>query len=129
MSNDNTQGVNEPSPASAGYVWSPSPRAVTLRCKPTHFLDGVDLLGFARDDDRGRYIARVSWKQLTENDQYFEPQPTMRLSMENAQELMDDLWASGVRPTEGNGSAGAMRAAERHIEDLRKVAFKALGIG
>jgi hypothetical protein len=42
---------------------------------------------------------------------------------------MDDLWASGVRPTEGNGSAGAMRAVERHIDDLRKIAFKTLGIG
>jgi hypothetical protein len=41
---------------------------------------------------------------------------------------MDDLWNAGIRPTEGAGSAGAMRAAESHIADLRRVAFKALGI-
>lgn len=43
-----------------------------------------------------------------------------------AQVLMDDLWACGVRPTEGAGSAGAMRRAEAHITDLQKVAFTLL---
>lgn len=43
-----------------------------------------------------------------------------------AQVLMDDLWACGVRPTEGSGSAGAMRRAEAHITDLQKVAFTLL---
>jgi hypothetical protein len=60
-----------------------------------------------------------------------EPQCVPRaisLPMDAAQTLMDDLWNSGVRPTEGAGSAGAMRAAERHIADLRAVAFKALDI-
>ena len=50
------------------------------------------------------------------------------LRNEEAQALMDDLWNSGIRPTEGAGTAGAMRAAERHIADLRAVAFKTLGI-
>jgi hypothetical protein len=50
------------------------------------------------------------------------------LRNEEAQALMDDLWNSGIRPTEGAGTAGAMRATERHIADLRAVAFKALGI-
>jgi hypothetical protein len=54
--------------------------------------------------------------------------PTVRLSNDAAQVLMDDLWNSGIRPTEGAGSAGAMRAAERHIEDLRKIAFKVIGV-
>jgi hypothetical protein len=128
MSDDNTQGGAEPSPASAGYAWTPPAKAVKLRCKPTPFLDGVELVGFAKDSDRRRYVASIAWKEQNENDVYFVD-PTVRLTMENAQELMDDLWASGVRPTEGNGSAGAMRAAERHIDDLRKIAFKTLGIG
>lgn len=115
-------------PASAGSAWRPPEKAVKLRCKPTPFLDGVELVGFARDSDRRKYVASLAWKEQSENDVYFVD-PTVRLSMENAQTLMDDLWASGVRPTEGNGSAGAMRAAERHIADLRQIAFKALGVG
>jgi hypothetical protein len=111
----------------AGPAWHPPHRAVKLRCKPTLFLDGVELLAFAKDSDRRRYVATVVWREVNENEVCFDH--TVRLAMENAQELMDDLWASGVRPTEGNGSAGAMRAAERHIDDLRKIAFKTLGIG
>jgi len=54
--------------------------------------------------------------------------PLLCLRMEQAQVLMDDLWNAGVRPTEGAGSAGAMRAAQAHIADLRRVTFKVLGI-
>lgn len=54
--------------------------------------------------------------------------PTLRVSDEQAQVLMDDLWNCGFRPTEGSGSAGAMRAVENHVSDLRKIAFKALDI-
>lgn len=54
--------------------------------------------------------------------------PTVRISVDEAQTLMDDLWRCGLRPTEGAGSAGAMRAVERHVDDLRKIAFKAMDI-
>lgn len=40
-----------------------------------------------------------------------------------AQVLMDDLWACGIRPTEGQGSAGAMRAMESHLADMRRLVF------
>lgn len=40
-----------------------------------------------------------------------------------AQELMDDLWRCGLRPSEGAGSAGALAATERHLADMRSVAF------
>ena len=54
--------------------------------------------------------------------------PTVRISVDEAQTLMDDLWRCGLRPAEGAGSAGAMRAVERHVDDLRKIAFKAMDI-
>lgn len=55
-------------------------------------------------------------------------EPTMDLSPQAAQVLMDDLWASGIRPTEGSGSAGALRATEKHLADMRSIVFKKLGI-
>ncbi len=42
----------------------------------------------------------------------------------DAQRLMDDLWDSGFRPTEGSGSAGAMGAVQEHLKDLRRIVFK-----
>jgi hypothetical protein len=50
-------------------------------------------------------------------------EPTLKLSLDAAQTLMDDLWNAGIRPTEGAGSAGAMRAVERHLEDMRTLVF------
>lgn len=55
--------------------------------------------------------------------------PIVRLSPDEAQSLMDDLWECGLRPSEGTGSVGAMApqfelaATQRHLEDMRKLVF------
>lgn len=54
--------------------------------------------------------------------------PTLLLRTETAQHLMDSLWRCGLRPTEGTGSAGALAATQRHLDDLRKIVFKELEI-
>jgi len=53
-----------------------------------------------------------------------EIEPTLSLPIESAQELMDSLWQCGLRPSEGSGSAGALRATQNHLEDMRKIVFK-----
>lgn len=50
-------------------------------------------------------------------------QPTCCISINEAQALMDDLWTCGLRPTEGAGSAGAMAAVQKHLEDMRLLVF------
>jgi len=45
------------------------------------------------------------------------------ISEDERQELMDALWSIGTRPTEGTGSAGAMAATVKHLEDMRKLVF------
>ncbi len=44
------------------------------------------------------------------------------------QQLMDDLWQCGLRPSEGTGSAGALAAVQAHLADFKKIAFKQLKI-
>ena len=46
----------------------------------------------------------------------------------NAQILMDDLWNAGLRPTEGSGSAGSLAATQKHLQDMRTIAFHKLRI-
>jgi len=48
---------------------------------------------------------------------------SLQLTNDQAQTLMDDLWRAGLRPTEGTGSAGALKAVENHLADMRKIAF------
>lgn len=50
------------------------------------------------------------------------------LEPEQAQKLIDDLWDCGLRPSEGSGSAGALAATQRHLEDLRAIVMHKLGI-
>jgi len=57
------------------------------------------------------------------------PAPTFALPEDGAQKLMDSLWREGFRPTEGTGSAGALAAVEKHLGDMRAIAFRYLEIG
>lgn len=54
--------------------------------------------------------------------------PSLSLSSQSAQRLMDQLWNCGFRPTEGSGSAGALAATQKHLDDMRQIAFTALDI-
>lgn len=55
-------------------------------------------------------------------------EPTFRLQGSEAQELMDMLWNCGLRPTQAKSSAGQLEAVERHLADLRAIAFHKLEI-
>lgn len=54
--------------------------------------------------------------------------PCLTLSRDAAQELMDTLWRCGVRPADAAASVGALEATQRHLADMRTVAFHKLGI-
>jgi len=95
------------------------------RAHASLWWNGVEILVTDRENGKPRQ-AVIEWKPIDEMG--IQLDPTVRLTNDAAQVLMDDLWNSGIRPTEGAGSAGAMRAAERHIEDLRKIAFKVIGV-
>lgn len=66
----------------------------------------------------------IVMKAVTEHDEMVVPQPTFVLRPEEAQFLMDGLWTCGLRPSEGSGSAGAMAATQKHLEDMRTLVFK-----
>ncbi|MCP4598528.1 hypothetical protein [Neptuniibacter sp.] len=54
----------------------------------------------------------------------FQPDaPNIILSPTAAQQLIDDLWDCGLRPSEGSGSAGQLAATERHLKDMRTIVF------
>jgi len=54
-------------------------------------------------------------------------QPAINLTTQEAQNLIDNLWSCGLRPTEGSGSAGSLAATERHLKDLQRIVFKDQG--
>lgn len=52
----------------------------------------------------------------------------VRLCDTEAQQLMDDLYRAGVRPSEGQGSAGQLSATQAHLADMRKIASHKLKV-
>lgn len=50
--------------------------------------------------------------------------PAFTLDAKAVQQLMDDLWRCGYRPSEGEGSAGQLASVKYHLEDMRKLVFK-----
>lgn len=82
----------------------------------------IDIL-VIRQDSRGTFTAKpIELEEVKDHFQVYH-EPTLRIGIERAQELMDDLWRCGLRPTEGTGSAGALAATQRHLEDMRKLVF------
>lgn len=87
----------------------------------------VELLVVDKKDHRVLTTDKSSDKFQAEVRSYVDGEAferSLHITIEAAQTLMDDLWQAGLRPTEGAGSAGAMRATERHLEDMRKLVFK-----
>lgn len=65
---------------------------------------------------------------VEEEDEAVLSSVAMQLNATYAQKLMDDLWDCGVRPSEGSGSVGSLKATQVHLQDMRKIAFDRLKI-
>ena len=75
----------------------------------------------------GRYFAKIEYSEERHRPG-MQPVPSTGISMEMAQQLMDDLWRCGLRPTEGTGSAGSLAATERHLKDMRSIVAAKLNV-
>jgi len=100
-----------------------------MRAQPQSWWGGIELYVRAQapDGDGHYYIKDVIIERLDFNSP-IQP-PTLKLSKRNAQVLMDDLWASGIRPSEKRDIGGALRATENHLGDMQRIAFRLLEIG
>ena len=100
---------------------------IEIRAGSHHWLrTSIELSIYKLDmDERKRYIAKpLEFEEITTDDCFKVLDPSISISFDEAQVLIDDLWRAGVRPTEGAGSAGQMAATEKHLNDMRKLVFK-----
>jgi hypothetical protein len=72
--------------------------------------------------ERDTKLKRGVIKMVEADPNTYSP-PTLQIDEAQAQALMDDLWAAGLRPAEGSGSAGSLLATQRHLADMRQLAF------
>jgi hypothetical protein len=90
--------------------------------------DGIELAigerGYQSGSERSRvtHAVALTLNPIAEGD-FVEP--TMRLTKDEARELLDALWRVGIRPSNGEGNAGQLGATERHLADMRRLVFDA----
>lgn len=101
---------------------------IDIRAERQVYKNSIDIIVFVDGPDEDKVgIARpLTFEKVDRFMAYGDP--TMSLRPDAAQQLMDELWRCGLRPTEGTGSAGALVATQRHLEDMRKIAFDTLAI-
>lgn len=73
------------------------------------------------------YAADIEWEDVEVMEGNHRP-PTFVLDPDAVQHLMDSLFAAGFRPSAAAGSAGQRDALERHLDDMRTIAFTKLEI-
>jgi hypothetical protein len=91
-----------------------------IRAQSAPWRNAVEL--YIATEDKKTRVKEVILERIEDTGMAYEP--SFQMNMDAAQALMDDLWQAGLRPTEGTGSAGALRAVERHLEDMRTLVFK-----
>lgn len=88
-------------------------------------MTGDKVLLYAFDVDLDKGINRVAEPlEFKTIERYTESPSFCELTKQEAQILMDDLWLCGLRPSEGTGSAGSLKATQNHLDDLRRLVFK-----
>jgi hypothetical protein len=75
------------------------------------------------DGGNRRYVDQFVYLQGRENEII---DPVLSIHPDVAQQIMDDLWRAGVRPTNIRKDDLALSAKDDHIKDLQKVAFALL---
>ena len=75
-------------------------------------------------------ISLLSGLQFTtvKEAEVIQPQEEITIPLETAQELIDSLWQCGLRPSEGSGSAGSLKATENHLKDIQELSRRLLSI-
>jgi hypothetical protein len=91
-----------------------------IRARVESFAPNVALLIGQKTDSGSSVMVNAVYETVADG---LCQEPSLRISLTAAQELMDDLWQCGLRPSEGSGSAGSLRATQEHLADMRRLVF------
>jgi hypothetical protein len=103
-------------------------RRIKMRARRADLCFGEEKIRLYAYQEDSQFRTAAKKLELVQCDKRFRLEPFVEIEEQEAQILIDDLWEAGVRPTGARGSAGAMKAVLNHLEDMRKIAFKKLGI-
>ncbi len=103
---------------------------IKIRAQSAPWDGGIEIAVMSRSESetgptRLHYASNLTFQEITLGERL---EPLLRLSRDQGQTLMDDLWNAGIRPTEGTGSAGSLAATQKHLDDYRKLVDRILPV-
>jgi len=107
----------------SGYDWYTFVRAIVHQ---DPWSEKVGFLLMKHETGKPRLVAKSL--EFVELPAGAPADSTFNLDGQEAQELIDALWNCGLRPTQGKSSIGRLEAVERHLADMRTIAFDKLEI-
>jgi hypothetical protein len=103
-------------------------RILRAHAEPKWYSDSISLHFYEKaQDGRVSYISDLIMT-TTEEGQLIEPSDALTIPLKTAQELMDSLWQCGLRPSEGSGSAGSLKATQDHLKDMQELSRRLLSM-
>lgn len=99
------------------FNWAAAERDISRRGVSLHFQLDIDSNRF-----KALQSVEVAVASRSDPKSIWSP-PAIVLEGNAPQQLMDDLWRAGIRPSAGSGANEAM---VQHLADLRAIAFHAL---
>lgn len=81
--------------------------------------------GVQGSDGKFQILQPVAYAEIPEGQQ---ADPFLKLSPADAQQLLDELWRCGIRPSQEQGSTGQSAAMQKHLDDMRTIAFHTLKV-
>ena len=107
-------------------MWKPELR---VAAEPVHIRRAVRIYFYEElPENRVAVLTNLEFTTVERSAILGVDYKPLEIPRQTAQELMDALWNCGLRPSEGSGSADALRAVERNREDLKEIVDKLLGI-
>lgn len=101
-------------------------RPIEIMARREEWQRGISL--YMRQETVGMGMVVAQPLELKQHEPGMICDPFLRLQIQEGQQLMDELWQCGLKPSEGTGSAGSLRATEKHLSDMRLIAMAKLNI-
>lgn len=102
-------------------------RDLRAHAEPKWHNNSIVLYFYIKEQDgKVSYLSDIV--MTTQEVTAVEPSDVLTVPRETAQELMDSLWQCGLRPSEGSGSAGSLKATQDHLKDMQELSRRLLSM-
>lgn len=98
-------------------------KSTAMRIRLHYELHRRDFAVVIVEMGRGRTIRVAEAPSMVAVESHVMVEPTMRLDDDGAQQLMNDLWNAGIRPSHAGSASDIIEAKDVHLKDMREHAM------